>query len=126
MPKSPMSMRSFRSDSRSLNSATPKAVRSASSMSHRPPSTLGKRSGTAAYDYWERYTARHAVPETYHGGHRFKGDYKARGPEEYDVVDPQEGDDQDESFEGMDNVRGELPPFFVQGMRADLSSMLRW
>jgi hypothetical protein len=77
-------------------------------MSHRPPSTLGKRSGTAAYDYWERYTARHAVPETYRGGHRFRGDYKATGADEFDVVDPQEGDDQDEAYEGMDNVRGEL------------------
>lgn len=77
-------------------------------MSQRPPSTLGKRSGTAAYDYWERYTARHAVPDTLRGGHRFAGDYKSsRGRDEYDVVDPQEGDDQDE-YEGMDNVRGEF------------------
>lgn len=89
---------------------TPKAIRPSTSMSHnRPPSSsLGKRSGTAAYDYWERYTARHAVPETYRGGHRFKGDYKSRAGDDYDLVDAQEGDiDQDESFEGMDNVRGE-------------------
>jgi hypothetical protein len=94
-PKSPMSMRSFSTDRRSLNSVTPKAQRSMSSMSHRPPSTVGKRTGTAAYEYMRR----HEVPATIHGGHRFKGSYKGMPvADDFDLVTRDEGDEVSEAL----------------------------
>lgn len=121
MPRSPMSLRSFNTDF-STNSVTPKPIRSQSALSSRPPSTLGKRSGTAAYAYLDqqsvRLTSRQNVPEPFHGGHRFKGSYKGASvasPRSFDtqnarefgfaIVDRDEG--MDDSFEGLDNVRGE-------------------
>ena len=111
MPRSPMSVRSFNSSQRDLT--TPKAshIRPASALSARHEnamrkngSTMGKRKGTAAYDYMQR----HGAPATIHGGHRFKGSYKGQPfADDFDVVMRDDGDDQDVSFEGMDNVRGE-------------------
>lgn len=106
-----MSLRSFNSSQRDLT--TPKAshIRPASALSARHDtamrkngSTMGKRKGTAAYDYLQR----HEVPATIHGGHRFKGSYKgAPFMDDFDMVLRDDGDDPDASFEGMDNVRGE-------------------
>lgn len=99
----PSVYRSF-GDDQSLN--TPRANRPQSSLSARPPSTIGKRSGTAAYEYIRR----HEVPTPFHGGHRFKGAYKgAPVAEDFDLVLPDEGDEHDDSFEGLENVRGESP-----------------
>jgi hypothetical protein len=80
-------------------------------MSNRPPSTLGKRTGTVAHDYLRR----HEVPATIHGGHRFKGAYKGApiaDEGDFDYVSRDDGDDMDTSFEGMDNVRGEIIGFY--------------
>lgn len=66
---------------------------------------MSKRPGTVAYDYIRR----HEVPETLRGGHRFKGTYKgAPIADDFDLVDPDEAEDADASFEGLDNVRGQL------------------
>jgi hypothetical protein len=59
------------------------------------------------------YAKRHAVPSPHFGGHRYKGTYhgapfdrnRAEMEREYDLDGPI--DDYDESFEGLDNVRGE-------------------
>ena len=102
LPRSPMSMRSLNS-SHSL-SLTPKAYpRPPSALSARAASAMStKRSGTAAFEY----VRRHEAPATIHGGHRYKGPYKGTAfMEDFDVVDPDDGDDPDASFEGMDNVR---------------------
>jgi hypothetical protein len=65
---------------------------------------MGKRSGTAAYEYMRR----HDVPATLHAGHRLKGTYKgAPIADDFDVVTRDDGDDTDGDFEGLDNVRGE-------------------
>lgn len=65
---------------------------------------MSKRAGTAAYEYMRR----HEVPATIHGGHRFKGTYKgAPIADDFDVVNRDDGMDLDESFEGLENVRGE-------------------
>ena len=73
--------------------------------------TLGKRTGTAAYEYMQR----HAVPATIHGGHRHKGTYKGadvlqRPSHDFDMILRDDAIDPDESFEGLENVRGELFP----------------
>lgn len=108
MPKSPMSLRSFGSERHSLSNITPKANRSNSTMAHYPrsASTMGKRAGTAAYEYMRR----HEVPQPFHGGHRYKGTYKGARvivDDEFDMVSREDGEDMDTSFEGLENVRGE-------------------
>nr|ODN99720.1 hypothetical protein L204_02153 [Cryptococcus depauperatus CBS 7855] len=104
MPKSPMSLRSFGSERRSLN-ATPRASRAQTAMGtySRPSSSMGKRAGTPAHEYLKR----HEVPATIHGGHRYKGAYKGALvlDEEFDLVSREDGDDLDTSFEGLENVR---------------------
>ena len=114
LPSSPRSMRSFNSGM----SATPRPSRPQSSLSarHRPPSTIGKRSGTAAFAYLDahaRESARHVAPATIRGGHRFKGSYKGAPGEPMSparsfalVGHDEEGEEGDDPFEGMDNVRG--------------------
>jgi hypothetical protein len=95
---------------RTMDSSTPKAFppRSQSALSVRSPSTLSKRQGTVAHEFYRR----HEVPHTIHGGHRYKGTYKgapiAGDPDDFDLVMRDDGDDPDASFEGLDNVRGEL------------------
>ena len=101
--RSPMSVRSM--NAQSINETTPKANRASSIR--RPPSTISKRSGTAAHEYMRR----HDAPTPLHGGHRFMGAYKrefASGPaDEFDMVSRDDGDDPDASYEGIENVRGE-------------------
>lgn len=64
---------------------------------------MGKRSGTAAYDFIRR----HDVPTPIHGGHRYKGAYKgAPIADDFDMVMRDDGDEPDDSFEGLENVRG--------------------
>lgn len=105
MLKSPMSLRSFSSERHSLSNITPKANRSHSTMSHYPrsASTMGKRAGTAAHEYMRR----HELPQSFHGGHRYKGPYKGARivDDEFDVVSREDGEDMDISFEGLENVR---------------------
>lgn len=116
VPRSPMSLRSFNSSQRDLT--TPKAshirpasalsVRHENALAARNGSTLGKRAGTAAFEYMQR----HAVPATIHGGHRHKGTYKGadvfqRPSHDFDMVLRDDAIDPDESFEGLDNVRGQ-------------------
>lgn len=77
-------------------------------MAARNGSTLGKRAGTSAFEYMQR----HAVPATIHGGHRHKGTYKGadilpRPSHDFDMVLRDDAIDPDDSFEGLDNVRGE-------------------
>lgn len=96
---------------RSMESTTPKAYppRSQSVISVRSPSTVSKREGTAAHEFYRR----HQVPQTIHGGHRYKGTYKgapiAPDQDDFDLILRDDGNDPDASFEGMDNVRGEYP-----------------
>ena len=112
MPQSPISMHSLTMSHRSNDSSTPKAYppRSQSALSVHAPSTLGKRQGTAAHEFYRR----HEVPQTIHGGHRYKGTYKgapiAVDSDDFDLVMRNDGNDPDASFEGLDNVRGELLP----------------
>ncbi|WWD10289.1 hypothetical protein V865_008424 [Kwoniella europaea PYCC6329] len=105
LPKSPMSLRSFGSERQSLNNITPRAVRSTSAMSNvRPGTSMSKRAGTAAHEY----VRRHEVPSTIHGGHRYKGTYKGApiaDQHDFDLVSRDDGDELDESFEGLENVR---------------------
>ena len=74
---------------------------------------MSKRQGTAAYEFLRR----HEVPDTLHGGHRYKGTYKgapiAGDADDFDLVARDDGDDPDASFEGLENVRGENS-FFLQ------------
>ncbi len=101
-------MRSLTMSHRSMDISTPQAhpPRSQSSLSVRPPSISAKRHGTAAHE-WLR---RHEVPQTIHGGHRYKGTYKgapiAADSDDFDLVVRDDGDDPEASFEGLDNVRG--------------------
>jgi hypothetical protein len=107
--KTPMSLRSFGSSRYTTESAgaTPRAYppRAQSSLAARPPSTLGKRTGTAAHEYLKR----HEPPATLWGGHRHRTDLGAMRQEgdDFDLVTRDDGDDPDDSFEGMENVRGE-------------------
>jgi hypothetical protein len=101
-PQSPMtsSIRSF-----ATTNANPYPGRTHSAMS--TYSTTGKRAGTAAHEF----VRRHEVPATLHGGHRFKGAYKGApiaDDGDFDFVSRFDGEDPDASFEGLDNVRGEL------------------
>lgn len=67
---------------------------------------MGKRAGTAAHEYMRR----HEVPQSFHGGHRYKGTYKGARvvvDDEFDVVSREDGEDMDTSYEGLENVRGE-------------------
>lgn len=114
MLKSPMSLRSFSSERHSLSNITPKANRSHSTMSHYPrsASTMGKRAGTAAHEYMRR----HELPQSFHGGHRYKGPYKGARivDDEFDVVSREDGEDMDISFEGLENVRGEFLIYHIR------------
>jgi hypothetical protein len=105
IPRSPMSLRSFNSSQRDLTTPKANQVRPASALSVRHGSAMNKRAGTAAFEYLRR----HEVPATIHGGHRFKGTYKgAPIADDFDVVLRNDAEDPDASFDGMDNVRGEL------------------
>jgi len=88
---------------RSMDS-TPKAYRPGSSMS------INRKLSRTLTD--GSYSRRHAVPQPHFGGHRYKGTYRGASvsdrkemEREYDLVDADL--EQDESFEGLDNVRGE-------------------
>ena len=102
-PMSPMSLRSFTS-SRSYNDLTPKAhgPRSQSAMGVRPGSTIGKRSGAAANDFLRRHDNDR---NTFLGGN-LRGNLS--DSHDFDVIDADDGDDPDASFEGLENVRGEF------------------
>lgn len=128
--RSPMSVRSMNTSQQSVNTSTttPRASRPPSSLAMRGTGTMGKRSGTAAYEYMRR----HDVPLPVHGGHRYKGTYKgAPVIDDFDMVMRDDGDDPDESFEGLENVRGEPvspnPLGWVYEMVMQLTnSLLRW
>ena len=108
VPMSPtVSMRSLAVSQHTMGSSTPNLLpsRSHSVASARPLSTLSKRHGTMHHEF----SRRHEVPQTVHGGHRYKGTYRGAPivEDEFDVVNRDDGADFDVSFEGLDNVRGE-------------------
>lgn len=70
-------------------------------MGVRPGSTIGKRSGAVANDFLRRHEDRN----TFLGGN-LRGDLS--DGHDFDVIDADDGDDPDASFEGLENVRGEL------------------
>lgn len=74
-------------------------------MGARPGSAIGKRSGTPAHEYLRR---QEKDRNTFFGPN-LRGELS--DGHDFDVVDADDGDDPDASFEGLENVRGES---FVQ------------